>query len=105
MLEVYKKWLPTLKLRLSISDPYRDQILTDYLKIAHTNLWQNYYELELDQNNQIPETHEWSSDTITKMAVIHLAVTYYSNPDINLEATNVKDDKMVIRIIGSRMVY
>ena len=105
MLDFYKKWLPTLKLRLSISDSLRDQILLEYLKIAHVNLWQNYYELPLDINNEVPTSHPWSDDSKTKLAVIHLAVTYYSNPDINLEATNVRDDRMVIRIIGGRMVY
>lgn len=105
MTHIYNKWLPLLKMRLSIADNFRDTILIDYLEIAHKNLWKNYYELKLDLDGNVPESHIWSKDTITKMATLHLAVTYFSNPDINLEATNVKDDRMVIRLIGSRMVY
>lgn len=102
--EFYKTWLPTLKLRLSLADNYRDTLLLEYLKIAHRNLWINYYEKEL-VNDEVPLSEKWATDEITKMATIHLAVTYFSNPDENLEATNVKDDRMVIRIIGHRMVY
>jgi hypothetical protein len=42
---------------------------------------------------------------MTKMAVLHLAVTLFSNPDINLEAKDVKDDRMIQRIVGSRIGY
>ena len=105
MISIYNLWLPTLKLRLSISDNLRDQILLDYLRIAHRNLFNNYYEIPFTVENALIEKHIWYDDEVTKMAVIHLAVTYFSNPDENMEATNVKDDRMVIRIIGNRMVY
>lgn len=99
-----QKWLSDLKLRLSLSDSLRDNILLDYLKISHRNIWTNYYRLELI-NNEVPEDHPWAYDTITKYATLHLAITLFSNPDENLEAKDVKDDRMIMRILGNRMVY
>ena len=101
----YKEWLPTFKLLISIADVVRDAVLLDYLEIAHKNIWTNYYRLPLAEDGSIPLLHAWSKDTMTKMAVLHLAVTLFSNPDINLEAKDVKDDRMIQRIVGSRIGY
>ena len=98
----YKNWLSILKLRLSLNDSLRDNILLDYLKISHENLWTNYYRLEW---NEDVESHPWFNDEKTKLAVIHLSVTLFSNPDENLEAKDVKDDRVIMRLLGNRMVY
>lgn len=95
------QWLNDLKLRLSISDNYRDKILLDYLKISHEAIWTQYYQLKLP----FDITHPWYQDEKTKMATLHLAVTLFSNPDINLEAKDVKDDRMIMRILADRMSY
>ena len=101
----YKDWIYDLKLMLSIADTIRDAFLTDYVEIAHKNIWTNYYRLELDEKGEIPTTHVWAFDKQTKMATLHLAVTLFSNPDINLEGKDVKDDRMIQRIVGSRIGY
>jgi len=101
----YKNWLADLKLRLSIADTIRDNILLEYLQIAHINIWKDYYRLSLNPAEEIPMENPWAQDSKTKMATLHLAVTFFSNPDINLEARDVKDDRMIQRIIGSRMGY
>lgn len=95
------EWLNDLKLRLSISDSFRDKILLDYLRISHEAIWTQYYQFQLPMDI----THPWYNDSKTKMATLHLAVTLFSNPDINLEARDVKDDRMVMRILANRMVY
>ena len=96
-----QEWLNDLKLRLSISDTFRDQLLLDYLKISHEAVWTQYYQMPLPTNSY----HPWYRDAKTKMATLHLAVTLFSNPDINLEAKDVKDDRMMMRILADRMVY
>lgn len=96
-----QKWLNDLKLRLSISDTFRDQILLDYLRISHEAIWTQYYQLQLP----VDADHPWYNDFKTKMATLHLAVTLFSNPDINLEARDVKDDRMIMRILADRMKY
>lgn len=103
--ELYLKWLPDFKQRLAISDNYRDNLLIDYLYEAHKMLWDVYYELNLNTFDVDGAMHPWYSDTTTKLAVFHLAVTLYENPDENIQAQNVKDDRVVIRIIRSRMKY
>lgn len=102
--ELYIKWLPEFKQRIAISDNLRDNLLTDYLYIAHKNLWTRYYELPL-LNDEPNIYHNWYSDTITKIAVFHLATGLYENPDEVFQSQNVKDDRVIIRIIGERMKY
>lgn len=96
-----KEWLNDLKLRLAISDNVRNPLLLEYLQIALENIWTQYYGFQLP----VDFTHEWISDKATKLATLHLAVTLFNNPDINLEAQNVRDDRMLMRILGSRMRY
>lgn len=103
--EVIYEWLEQLKLNLSIADNNRDDILLDYIEIAHENIWTQYYELELDNENKVPENHKWAYDLKTKLATLHLAAIYFSNPDINMEATNVVDGRMIYRILGARISY
>lgn len=103
--ELYLKWLPEFKQRLSISDNFRDPLLIDYLYISHKNLWSLYYELPFNQFEEPSENHPWFSDPTTKLAVFHLAVGLYENPDETYQAQNVKDDRVIIRIIGERMKY
>lgn len=105
----YNKWLDPFKIHLSLSldDDSRDEALLFYLEIAHKNIWECYYRLD----NEFPFAsfealnHPWYIDKITQMAVRHLATVLFQNPDENLEATNVKDDRMIMRILGSRMAY
>lgn len=106
----YNAWLRDLKIHLALSldDITRDDTLLILLEIAHKNIWECYY--RFDQKDFAFASlkalqHPWYSDKITKMAVNHLATTIFQNPDENLEATNVKDDRMIMRIIGSRMSY
>lgn len=94
-------WLRDYKLALAISDTLRDSVLWTYLELAREAIWTQYYGFELP----VDEFHDWARDSKTKMATIHLAVTYFSNPDINLEARDVKDSRMIFRILGSRTNY
>lgn len=96
-----KTWLKDLKIQLSIQDEYRDDILTEYLNISREAIWTQYYELNLP----IDETHIWASDSKTKMATLHLGITLFSNPDINLQAKDVRDDRMIYRILSNRVNY
>lgn len=96
-----QKWLNDLKLRLAISDNVRNSLLLEYLQVSHENIWTQYYGFQLP----IDINHDWASDKTTKLATLHLAVTLFNNPDVNLEAQNVKDDRMLMRILGSRMRY
>lgn len=100
--EIYE-WLYALKLRLAISDDLRDELLLNYIEVAHKNIWTQYYELKLE-NNEIPD-HNWAWDKTTKLAVLHLAATYFENPDIVLQADKVSDTRMIYRILGGRVSY
>lgn len=105
----YNKWLNEIKIHLSLSldDDSRDNHLLAYLEIAHKNLWECYYRFDGEYGfySQKGVTHQWYSDNITKMAVFHLTAVFFQNPDEILEVRNFKDDRMIMRIIGSRMSY
>ena len=102
----YTQWLPSLKTQLAISelDTSRDDTLLSYLEIAHKNIWECFYRLN-DFNSLNAIHHDWFSDAPTKLATLHLAATYFTNPDENVEAQNVVDNRMVMRLLGSRMNY
>ncbi|UWD34059.1 phage head-tail connector protein [Mesomycoplasma molare] len=102
--EIYD-WLDQIKINLSIADNQRDEILLDYIEIAHENIWTQYYELKLDDYGQIPKEHPWAYDLKTKLATLHLAAIYFSNPDTTNQAKDVIDERMLYRILGGRISY
>ncbi|MCS4536742.1 hypothetical protein NXS15_01175 [Mycoplasma sp. CSL7475-4] len=97
-------WLYSLKLNLAITDNERDNELLELIDIAHVNIWTQYYELKLE-NGRVPELHPWAYDIITKRAVLHLAATYFMNPDVNMQGGSVIDNRMLYRILGGRIKY
>ncbi|QJR43631.1 hypothetical protein HLA87_02430 [Mycoplasma miroungigenitalium] len=97
-------WLYSLKLNLAITDNERDAELIELIDIAHINIWTQFYELKLE-NDAIPSSHPWAFDNITKRATLHLAATYFMNPDINMQGSNVIDNRMIYRILGGRVKY
>ncbi|TDV23501.1 gp6-like head-tail connector protein [Mycoplasmopsis mustelae] len=102
--EVIYDWLQQLKQNLAIADDSRDDLLLDYIEIARENIWKQYYELETDENG-IPDEHPWSWDLKTKLATLHLAALYVSNPDTNNIANSVIDSRMIFKILGDRIPY
>ncbi|WGI36486.1 phage head-tail connector protein [Mesomycoplasma lagogenitalium] len=103
--ETIFEWLEQLKSNLAIADNERDELLLDYIEIARKNIWTQYYELELNESEEVPELHKWSQDLKTKLATLHLAAIYVSNPDINMETSGLIDSRMIFRILGDRINY
>lgn len=102
--EEFYEWLESLKKNLAISDSYRDDILLEYIDVAHRNVWTQYYQLDL-VNDLVPDDHDWAYDHVTKLATLHLAATYFSNPDEDKRGSNLIDNRMIYRILGSRVNY
>lgn len=101
-LEYYDEWLFQLKQNLAISDNSRDNILLDYLDIAHQNIWTQYLKLPLEKFNW---DHPLSFDKRVKLATIHLAASYFTNPDDTKQGQNVIDKRMIFRLLGELMNY
>ncbi|WLP85289.1 phage head-tail connector protein [Mycoplasma seminis] len=100
------EWLETLKTRLAISGNYQDEILVEYIAIAHRNIWTQYYNLELDEHNIVPAENEWAYDFVTKQGTLHLAALYFSNPTETTETKNtIVDQRMLYKILGNRVFY
>lgn len=94
----------SLKLNLAISDDLRDETLLEYIEVAHKNIWTQYYELKLE-NDEVPSKHKWAWDRTTKLATLHLATTYFENPDVILQSDKTLDTRMIYRILGNRVNY
>ncbi|MCU9934740.1 hypothetical protein NWE61_06735 [Mycoplasmopsis felis] len=86
--ELIYLWLDQLKQNLAIADNLRDNVLLDYIEVARENIWLQYYELDF-KNGEIPEDHPWAWDKKTMLATLHLAATYFMNPDITQRGNNI----------------
>lgn len=104
-LEHYADWLYSLKRNLAIVDDYRDDDLLEYISIAHRNIWTQYYLFKLLPNGRIPLDHDYSFDIITKRAVLHLAATYFSNPDEDKHAKDLVNSNIIVKLLGARFKY
>ncbi|WP_322912713.1 hypothetical protein [Mycoplasmopsis felis] len=102
--ELIYLWLDQLKQNLAIADNLRDNVLLDYIEVARENIWLQYYELDF-KNGEIPEDHPWAWDKKTMLATLHLAATYFMNPDITQRGNNIIDERMIYRILGDRVSY
>ena len=102
----YGIWLREFKYHIAMAqeDESKNEMLKTYLYAAHKHIWDCYYrigEFELLETSE----HPWFTDQLTKLATFHVATTLVTNPDVNLEARDVKDERMIFRILGSRVNY